>query len=326
MISTDANQREGLKQPIGSPGFSFSSLFKFFTVFAVVLVAAEFLLHSARWLNPAVATLLVERGFSYAVAQVGVSIAISVLTLLGIVGIFIFVEWRQLKFTNFLERYRSGILFSVVALVISMTLQAIEFSLFNRLGLKPLVSAETLGPVLVILPLIYILALGLLEYWLHRALHHYEFLWRFHAVHHQIEHLNAAQSYSHFGEKFIYLLVITTPLVLLVEAPQTHIALVTTFYIVSNQYMHSDSKSLSFPAPLRHIFADNVYHHYHHVRDARYFGKNYASFLSFYDRIFGTQYMPQKEEFPVTGIEGYKPIETLRDYIQRPFVDGRTSR
>lgn len=319
MITVGGETTEIAENDVRHNSSSRRQVLRFLAVFASLLMAAEILLRGIRSFHLLVENILASYHLSLAFVQFGVTVAINTLALVCIIGLFVFIEWRQLRFENFKERYRDGILFNVVALIISMVVQALEFSLFRQLGLRPLVSAEALSSMLFLVPACYILFLGFLEYWLHRALHHYEFLWRFHAVHHQIEHLNAARSYSHFGEKVIYILVITTPLILLVEAPQTQIALVTTFYIISNHYMHSDSPSLSFPAPLRHIFADNVYHHYHHVRDARFFGKNYASFFSFYDRLFGTQHMPLHEEFPETGIDGYVPITTLGDYIQRPF-------
>jgi len=297
---------------------------RFFGIFAALLVAAEMLLYSAGWLQEQLRPLLQDTGMGSAGVNAAMAATGSIVTFLVMAALFIIIEWRQLGFSDFKRRYSDGIIYSVTALSISALVQAGEFGLMQAWGLRPLLAAADLGPVLIVFPLIYLLALGLMEYWLHRALHHYELLWRFHAIHHQIEDLNAARSYSHFGQDIIYILLITTPLVLLIDAPQQHIMLVTTFYLISNYYMHSDAPALSFPAPLRHIVADNVYHHQHHTRDVRHIGKNYASFFSFFDRLFGTQYMPTDESFPKTGIDGYPPVSSLRDYMLRPFGSAKS--
>lgn len=288
-------------------------------IFAVLLIVAELLLYATGWMQEQLGFFLQEIEIRPVAANLFVALANGICTFLAVAALFVIIEWRQLRFSDFRGRYRGGLIYSVTALAISILVQAAEFSLLRSLGVRPLFAADDLGPVLVAFPLIYLLLLGLMEYWLHRALHHYDFLWRFHAIHHQIEDLNAARSYSHFGQDVIYILLITTPLVLLIDAPQQHIMLVTTFYLISNYYMHSDAPALSFPAPLRHIVADNVYHHQHHTRDVRHIGKNYASFFSFFDRIFDTQHIPKDREFPKTGIDGYPPVASLRDYMLRPF-------
>ncbi len=292
---------------------------RFLVIFAVLLSTAELLLYAAGWIQQRLWFVLQDIEIAPMVATVAAALVNGIFTFLAVVGLFVIIEWRQLRFSDFRTRYRDGLVYSLTALGISIVVQAAEFGLLRLSGVEPLFTSDDLGPVLAVFPVFYLLLVGLMEYWLHRALHHYDILWRFHAIHHQIENLNAARSYSHFGQDILYIFLITTPLVLLIEGPQQPIMLVTTFYIISNYYMHSDAPSLSFPAPFRHIIADNVYHHQHHTCDVRHIGKNYASFFSFFDRIFGTQYMPKNGEFPKTGIDGYPPIASLHDYMMRPF-------
>jgi len=311
---------------IAGKSYSQPAYMRFILIFALLLIAAEFLLYVAGWMQRQLGFFLNDMEFGLTVVNTSMALASGIFTFLAVAALFIAIEWKQLGFSDFRSRYRDGLVFSVTALTIAILVQAVEFNLLQSWGFQPLFTSDDLGPVLVIFPLVYLLLLGFMEYWLHRALHHYEFLWRFHAIHHQIENLNSARSYSHFGQEIIYMLLITTPLVLLIEAPQQHIMLVTTFYLVSNYYQHSDASALSFPAPFRHIVADNIYHHQHHTRDTRHIGKNYASFFSFFDRIFGTQYIPDKNEFPQTGIDGYAPISSLSDYMLRPFGLGTQSK
>lgn len=257
---------------------------------------------------------------SYEVAGFAAALTNGILSLFALVALFAFFEWQQMGFANFKERYAEGLLYGSTALIIATTVQALAFAFLPQLAVEPLFKADDLGPMLVLFPIIYMIVIGFFDYWLHRALHDIPVLWRLHAIHHQIEGMNAARSYSHWAQDTLYFAVITVPLIFLIESPQQHIALLTTVYLVSNYYMHTDNPAMSFPPWLRHVLADNIYHHYHHSREIEHWGRNYCSFFSFYDRIFGTQHMPEDETFHPTGIEGYRPISGWTDYLVRPFT------
>lgn len=293
---------------------------RFVAIFAVLLLLAEGLLRAVSAAYGAIGWALVDAGASGRLAGFVASLSNGLLAFAGLVILFAFFEWRQLGFNNFRARYAEGLLYGATALVIAIVLQTIVFSLIITFEIAPLLQSDTLGPALVVFPLLYMLVIGLFEYWLHRALHDIPLLWRFHAIHHQIEGMNAARSYSHWAQDAIYLAVITLPMLFLIESPHEPLAVITTFYLVSHYYMHSDNAALSFPPALRHVLADNVYHHYHHSRSVEHWGRNYCSFFSFYDRVFGTQHLPRDEVFHPTGIDGYKPLSGWRDYLLRPFT------
>lgn len=293
---------------------------RFILTFGVLLIAAEGILRAISAIQTEVGWMVLDLGTSYEFAGFAAALTNSVFSLLALVALFAFFEWRQMGFSNFRERYAEGLLYGSTALVIATLLQTLAFSSLYRFEIKPLLSADDLGPMLIAFPVVYMLVIGFFEYWLHRALHDVPALWRLHAIHHQIEDMNAARSYSHWAQDALYLAVITIPLVFLIESPQQHVALLTTFYLVSNYYMHTDNPAASFPPAMRHILADNIYHHYHHSRAVEHWGRNYCSFFSFYDRLFGTQHMPEDETFHPTGIEGYRPIAGWRDYLVRPFT------
>jgi len=288
--------------------------------FGALIILAELLLRQIGSLQTEIGWALLDRDAPATVAQFAASLAGGLLTLAALIGLFAATEWRHLRFTGFLPRYGEGLLYTATALVIAGLIQALTFAALRWLGFAPLLRAAALGPVMVLLPLVYLIGIGFFEYWLHRALHAVPLLWRLHAIHHQIEQLNAARSYSHWAQDTLYFALITVPLALLIDQPQPHVTLVTTLSLVSNYYMHSDSPGLSFPPWLRHILADNVYHHHHHSRAIEQWGRNYGSFFSFYDRLFATQHLPVDETFPASGLEGYRPLSGWRDYLVRPFV------
>ncbi|WP_066531742.1 sterol desaturase family protein [Erythrobacter sp. CCH5-A1] len=292
----------------------------FIAGFGALIILAELLLRLTGWLQGEIGWALLDRDVPEEAAQLVAALAGSLLAMTALVSLFAVAEWRHLRFARLLPRYGEGLLYTATALVLASLIQTGAFAGLTRLGFAPLLRAEELGPALVVLPFAYMIGIGFFEYWLHRALHGVPLLWRLHAIHHQIEGLNAARSYSHWAQDALYFAVITVPIALLIDQPQPHVTLVTSFYLVSNYYMHSDSPGLSFPPWLRHVLADNVYHHHHHARAVEHWGRNYCSFFSFYDRLFGTQHMPGDETFPATGIEGYRPLSGWRDYLVRPFM------
>ena len=302
------------------------SLWRFALTFAVLLALGEGALRLVGQVQSELGWMVFDAGYSFAVAGWAAASANALLSFAALVGLFAFMEWRQFGFRNFASRYGAGLLYSVVALMIATAFQSLAFTWLGAFEFTPLLRSDALGPAALAFPILYMLVLGFFEYWLHRALHDVPILWRLHAIHHQIEELNAARSYSHWAQDVVYLGVITLPMVFVIEAPQQHLAVITTFYIVSNYYMHSDNPAVSFPPILRHVLADNVYHHHHHSRAVEHWGRNYCSFFSFYDRLFGTQHLPRDERFHPTGIEGYEPLSGLGDYLTRPFKRDDASR
>ena len=296
------------------------SLTRFILIFGALLIAAEAVLRLIGIVQEEIGWAVFDLGASFELAGLVAALTNGLFSLVALVALFAFFEWRQMGFTNFWDRYAEGLLYGSTALVIATLLQTVAFSWLYRFDIQPIFRSEDLGAMLIVFPIIYMVVVGFFEYWLHRALHDVPLLWRLHAIHHQIENMNAARSYSHWAQDTLYLAVISIPLIFLIESPQQTIALLTTFYLISNYYMHTDNPKMSFPPVMRHIFADNIYHHYHHSRSVEHWGRNYCSFFSFYDRIFGTQHMPADETFHPTGIDGYRPISGWRDYLVRPFT------
>ena len=320
-----SNQDRDLRQAQETGARKARSILQFALIFGLVLIISEGILRVAGWAQDVVGNAVFDADLSLVWAQIAAALTNGMLSFVGLIALFAFFEWRQFGFANFRERYAEAMLYSLTSIAIAVLIQTGAFALLDEVDIQPLVRADDLGPALVLFPIAYMVVIGFFEYWLHRALHDIPILWRLHAIHHQIENMNAARSYSHWAQDAVYLAVITIPLVFIIESPQQYVALLTTFYLVSNYYMHTDNPALSFPPFFRHILADNVYHHYHHSRAVEHWGRNYCSFFSFYDRIFGTQHMPEDEVFHPTGIDGYKPLRGWRDYLIRPFTkDGVT--
>lgn len=179
---------------------------------------------------------------------------------------------------------------------LSLTARFAEQPLWLRVGL-----ALMFGDVLV--------------YWFHRACHHFELLWRFHAVHHSVEHLDwLAAHREHPLDGVLTQLCLNLPGILLglpFEALGALIVLRGTWAI----FIHSNVR---LPlGPLRYLLGAPELHHWHHARVSRT-AHNFANVAPWVDLVFGTFHLPRGEERWALGLVDPWPKGYFAQLL-RPF-------
>lgn len=128
------------------------------------------------------------------------------------------------------------------------------------------------------------------QYWAHRIFHSHHYLWRFHAVHHSTQSMDwLAGSRTHFLDTFVTRSMIFIPLYVCGFSP-----IVFNIFIVVSAihavFIHANTRiNIGF---FKYIITTPQYHHWHHCLEAEYYGKNFAVFFPFMDKIFGTYYLP----------------------------------
>lgn len=150
-------------------------------------------------------------------------------------------------------------------------------------------------------PLVAQLALAMLvgelgTYWLHRAQHRWEPLWRFHAVHHsapRLYWLNAAR--FHPGDLCLLFASWYLPLAML-GCPAAVLALAAMLDTVLGLLQHSNV-DLRLGA-LNRVFSLAEPHRWHHSRTLAEADTNYGSNLSVWDVVFGTFFLPAGRAAP----------------------------
>jgi len=123
-------------------------------------------------------------------------------------------------------------------------------------------------------------------YWVHRARHHFRWLWAFHTTHHAQTDLNfATYTRTHPVEEFSGYFVGLFLALMLGLSPITgmFIWLALDFF---GQTSHS-RVAWTF-GPLRWIFVTPRFHNFHHSLDPAHHDRNFGVLFSFWDRIFGT--------------------------------------
>jgi len=146
-------------------------------------------------------------------------------------------------------------------------------------------------------------------YWSHRAFHEVPWMWKFHAVHHSVEHMDwMAGSRNHVFQTFVDRCLAMVPLYLL-GADKMALDIYVAFAAFQAVYVHAN---VGIPlGPLKYLIATPQYHHWHHSSQKPAIDTNYAVHMPFYDILFKTYHMPD-EHWP----SHYGTTKRLpRDYI-----------
>ena len=212
---------------------------------------------------------------------------------------------------------------------------ALFYAIFNLLailimaGLSPLMARLPLTPLSRLLEARFlphqlafacdvVLALlvgDLIYYWHHRFQH--RFLWRFHAVHHSIREMNGLANYHHFTEPLMRTLICGVPTALLIGDPYA-VPVAGALIAFQGYYLHSTTR-LNL-GPLGRWLMDNRFHRIHHSIRPEHHDKNFAIMTTLWDRLFGTAWAPDAEEWPETGVADFPEPKTVGQYLWGPFA------
>jgi sterol desaturase/sphingolipid hydroxylase (fatty acid hydroxylase superfamily) len=163
----------------------------------------------------------------------------------------------------------------------------------------------------------FLLLADFLAYWSHRAHHTLGRLWKLHAVHHSSTEVDWLSSVRvHPLNDAIGSTVVAAPLLLLGFSVGTLGAYLPflTLYAIG---LHSNL-GWSF-GPLRHVFASPTYHRWHHSAEPEAINKNFAGLFPFWDRVFGTLYMPKDRQPTTFGVVGDAPPAAFLPQLIYPF-------
>jgi sterol desaturase/sphingolipid hydroxylase (fatty acid hydroxylase superfamily) len=180
-----------------------------------------------------------------------------------------------------------------------------------------------------------ILSAGFALYWSHRLSHTNSLLWTFHRLHHSAEEMTFLTSSRTHPMDDLY-----TTIALLLISPVNALALYWTggaphawlptllliyrfFGAIQDKFNHSHVPA-SF-GPLNRIFLSGHMHQIHHSAEPRHRDRNFGGTLAVFDWLFGTIYIPARDEHPILGLNEAEfgdanPHKTVMDGLAEPFV------
>lgn len=156
-------------------------------------------------------------------------------------------------------------------------------------------------------------------YWIHRASHEIDFLWRFHSVHHSPERLywlNAGRDHP-IGAALTTLA--SLPLAIVAGVPEPCMALYFALQSIHGLFQHANIDVRL--GPLNWIFSMAELHRWHHSTKLEEANANYGLTLIFWDVIFGTRHLPGPDGPAEIGIESMPDFP--RDYVRQLAVPFR---
>lgn len=180
------------------------------------------------------------------------------------------------------------------------------------LGVQPVKVGSVAGIAGIALS---VLAYDFLGYWHHRFLH--RFFWPVHATHHAIQELSALNSYGHFAEKITQFLIMVIPLSLVDWGSPAVPFAITLVVNLGEYWIHSPTTAQL--NGMRGIFVTPRFHRIHHSLEPQHFDKNFGVFFSFWDRLFGTAFIPASNEWPETGLADRREAVSIADYLFYPL-------
>jgi len=177
-------------------------------------------------------------------------------------------------------------------LLLPVLAPSVEF-LFGRE--KIFSSPEELGPLWVQIPVI-LLAVSFFRYWMHRWQHSNAFLWKLHSYHHSVTDLKASNTYvSHPIDWVLRNAVVFVVFGLVGFDPQAMLLAVPASAI-SGIFSHCGADVRG--GLLNYVFVTPEVHRWHHalkVPEGHKHSVNYGVEFSFWDMLFGTFHLPQKD-------------------------------
>jgi sterol desaturase/sphingolipid hydroxylase (fatty acid hydroxylase superfamily) len=188
---------------------------------------------------------------------------------------------------------------------------------------------EGYGPIarqptwLIVIELLLLMDVS--TYWTHRLFHTVPGLWRFHALHHSAHQVTwSTTGRVHPLNEMANYLSTVVPWAL-IGFPVNVVLPIAPAIIFFALFAHAEWSDTAF-GPFSKIFVSPRLHRWHHTHSNEGGNKNFANVFAFWDRLFGTYYLPADRMPEVYGLDvddvpqGY--LAQLVYPFRKPAVEG----
>ena len=173
------------------------------------------------------------------------------------------------------------------------------------------------GPAVLVLAAAMAFICGdFMLYWSHRWFHRFPFLWRMHKLHHAPPVLTPITAFRFWPQEHLAHLCgnmlgqgVGLGFVMALSGTRVSaftvlgVNVVTLVWGMAFAHLRHSPIPMAFPGWLSRIFVSPHMHQAHHSRDAAHYDCNFGTALAIWDGIFGTRYVPAKEERFRFGLE-----------------------
>jgi len=222
------------------------------------------------------------------------------------------IRWLRNASMAFYATVLLGLLPAIAAYGAAVTAQANGIGVMNMIAM-PLWARLAIS----------VLILDVVAYGEHRALHRWYFLWRIHRTHHTDVHLDASTSLRFHPLETIFRACVEFIVVFLTGIPPEGILLIYLVHVVVNVYTHGNFNApIAIEKKLSAVFTTPSVHRLHHSTDEGRQYANFGTFLTVWDRLFGTfvgaENLRKDERFGVDGPEAME-ADTFANLALDPF-------
>ena len=139
-----------------------------------------------------------------------------------------------------------------------------------------------------------IVVVDVVGYWRHRMMH-LRWLWPLHAIHHSSRRLDwlSTERFHILNHVITATINIVVVQLLFGQAVTAYSSIARRFY---NLFIHANIR-LDY-GPLGYLLVSPRFHHWHHAVDAQARDKNFSTFFSLTDLVFGTFHLPRDKSYP----------------------------
>jgi sterol desaturase/sphingolipid hydroxylase (fatty acid hydroxylase superfamily) len=164
--------------------------------------------------------------------------------------------------------------------------------------------------------LIYVVVADFGESAFHLAQHRIPWMWAMHSLHHSDPAVNMTTAGRHYWFEFcLKALVIYAPMAIIFR---TGPEIIGWFLIIRLlDFVAHTNVRVGF-GPVAAWINCPQYHRIHHSLDPKHWDKNFAAYFTVFDRIMGTQYLPEPGEYPETGLDTGERPRNLADIVLWP--------
>jgi sterol desaturase/sphingolipid hydroxylase (fatty acid hydroxylase superfamily) len=166
--------------------------------------------------------------------------------------------------------------------------------------------------------ILMIFVVDFLRYWLHRAAHQNDILWRLHSVHHSVEQmywLNTAR--FHLIEKALQMMLDSLPFLLMGVEPIV-LSLYYMAYAVNGFFQHCNINVRY--GLLNYVVGSAETHRWHHSKIPRESNANYGNTIIVWDLVFGTWFLPRERSVGPLGLQDPTYPKSFWGLMRAPFT------
>lgn len=241
-------------------------------------------------------------------------------------------------FLTWLTWIVQAILLGGIGLTVASAAQQETTTLLHHLKIPGELLHLSPGAVTIFGTILATLTLDIGLFVAHFLLHRIPWLWPFHAVHHSATMLTPLTGYrQHPIDSLINTLVVSLisgfflglashwlgTSITMIEASGVALP-VLLFYLFGYHLRHTDVW-LDYGQRIDRVLISPAMHQIHHSVEKHHHDRNFGYIFSFWDRIAGTLYVPNKREELTFGLGNAKPVSGTFSLLLLPFKDAMLS-